>query len=123
MSTKVGANLRYIVGIIVLIFFGIFTGWVQLDILQKTAGGNELAAFLYFVIGYAAVILALSALRFGIRAKLKYVGGIIFLAGFGALAWYESEYFSPPFGVFLTFMLVFMAGVLVLFYIVGRSGG
>jgi hypothetical protein len=123
MSTRLAANLRYIVEIIVLIGFGIFTWWIQQDALQKTAGVDQLAAFMYFVIGYAAVILALSALRFRIRANLKYVAGIIFLTGFGAFTWYESEYFSSRLAVFLSFILAFLAAVLVFYYFLGRSGG
>jgi drug/metabolite transporter (DMT)-like permease len=123
MSTKLPANYRYIVEIIILIGFGIFTWWVQQYALQKTAGVNQLALFMYFVIGYAAVILALNALRFRIRANLKYLAGIIFLTGFGALTWYTQEYFSSRLAVFLSFILVFLAAVLVFYYFLGRTAG
>jgi hypothetical protein len=115
-------NLAYIVGIIVLVGFGIFTLWVQLDALKQVAGVEQLAAFMYLVIAYGAVILV-SAWRFRIRANLTYVAGIIFLTGFGAWTWYSREYISPKLGLFFGFMLAYMAAVLVLFYILGRYGG
>jgi hypothetical protein len=123
MSTKRAANLRIILGIIVLIGFGIFTWWVRQDALQTATGANQLAAFMYIVLGYGAVILALSALRFRVRASLKYVAGIIVLTGFGAFTWYAEAYVSPQLGVFFGFMLAYMAAVLALFYFLGRSGG
>ena len=113
----------YIVALIVLIAFGILMGWAQLDALQKKVGVDQLAIFVYIVIGYGVVIIALSALGYRIRASLKYVAGIIFLTGWGAFTSYESEYFSPKLAVFLSFMLVFMGIVMVIFYILGRSGG
>jgi hypothetical protein len=122
MSTKRAANVAFIVGIIILVGFGIFTWWVQQYALQQTAGVDQLAAFMYLVIAYGIVILV-SALRFRIRANLKYVAGIIFLTGFGSLAWYAREYISPPLGVFFGFMVAYMAAILALFYILGRYGG
>jgi len=123
MSTKRASNLTYIIGIIVLIGFGIFTLWVQQDALQQKAGVDQLAAFMYLVMAYGAVILALSALRFKIRATLKYVAGIVVLTGFGAFTWYAQEYISPKLGVFFGFILAYMVVIVVLFYVLGRSGG
>jgi phosphoglycerol transferase MdoB-like AlkP superfamily enzyme len=123
MSTKRAANIAYIVGIVVLVGFGIFTWWVQQDVYPKIAGVNQLAAFMYIVLGYGAVILAVSALGFKIRASLKYVAGIIVLTGFGVFTWYAEAYISPQLGIFFGFALAYMAAVLALIYILGRYGG
>lgn len=123
MSTKIAANLKYIVGVILLIGFGIFTWWVQHDVYQQMAGVDQLAAFMYIVLGYAAVILILSASRFRLRVNLKYVAGIIVLTGFGAFTWYAEAYVSPQLGVFFGFVVAYMAAILTLFYILGRYRG
>ena len=123
MSTKRSANLVYIVGIIVLVGFGIFTWWVHQYPLQQMADVDQLAAFMYIVLGYGAVILALSALGFKVRASLKYVAGIIVLTGFGAFTWYAQAFISPQLGIFFGFVLAYMSAVFVLFYILGRYGG
>jgi hypothetical protein len=116
-------NIVYIVGIIVLVAFGIFTWWVRQDIYQQVAGVDQLAALMYIVLGYGAVILALSALGFKVRAGLKYVAGIIVLTGFGAFTWYAEAYVSPQLGIFFGFALAYMSAVFVLFYLLGRYGG
>jgi hypothetical protein len=123
MSTKRAANLKYILGIIVLIGFGTSTWWVHQYPLQQTDGADQLAVFMYIVLGYGAVILALSALKFRMRANLKYVAGIIVLTGFGAFTWYAQAYVSPQLGVFFGFVLAYLAAVLTLFYVLGRHGG
>lgn len=122
MSIKRAANVAFIVGIIALIAFGIFTWWVQRYALQKVAGVDQLAAFMYLVMAYGIVILV-SALRFRITANLKYVAVIIFLTGLAAVAWYAREYVSPPLGLFFGFIDAYLAGILVVFYILGRYGG
>jgi len=113
--------MAFIVGIIILIGFGIFTWWVQQYALQKVAGVDQLAAFMYLIMAYGIVILV-SALRFRITANLKYVAAIIFLTGFGAVAWYAREYVSPPLGLFFGFIVAYLAAILALFYILGRYG-
>jgi apolipoprotein N-acyltransferase len=122
MSTKRAANVAFIVGIIALIAFGIFTWWVQRYALQKVAGVDQLATFMYLVMAYGIVILV-TALRFRITANLKYVAAIIFLTGIAAVAWYAREYVSPPLGLFFGFIDAYLAGILVVFYILGRYGG
>jgi hypothetical protein len=123
MSTKRSANLVYVVGIIVLVGFGIFTWWVHQNQLQQMAGDDQLAAFMYIVLGYGAVILGISALGFKVRASLKYVAGIIVLTGFGAFTWYAQAYISPQLGIFFGFALAYASAVFALFYILGRYGG
>jgi hypothetical protein len=123
MRNKRAMNLVYIVGIIVLVGFGIFTWWVQQYVLQQIAGVNQLAALMYIVLGYGALILVLSVLGFKVRAGLKYVGGIIALTGFGAFTWYAGAYVSPQLGVFFGFVLAYVSVVFALVTILGRYGG
>jgi hypothetical protein len=121
LKFRIRSNLRYIGGVIALIGFGMFTWWAQQYIVLT--GIQQIVAFLYFVLGYSAVILAMSALKFRIRSNLKYVAGIIMLTGFGAFTWYAQEYVAPQLGVFFGFLTAYVAGVVVLFYILGRYGG
>lgn len=123
MRNKRAMNLVYILGIIVLVGFGIFTWWVQQYPLQQIAGVNQLAALMYIVLGYGAVILVLSVLGFKVRAGLKYVAGIVSLTAFGAFTWYAEAYVSPQLGVFFGFVLAYVSAVFALVIILGRYGG
>jgi len=126
MSAKRSVNLKYIgyvVGIVAIAVLGVFTWWEQQNVLEHTAGVNQLAAFLYSIVGYIAVVLALSALGFRVRADLKYLGGIVCLTGFGAFAWYAAAYVAPQLGVFFGFVLAYVAAVIALVYILGHRGG
>jgi hypothetical protein len=123
LDFRIRPNLKYFGGILALTGFGIFTWWIQLYVFQGVTGVDQLAAFMYLVLGYATVILALSALKFTMRVNLKYVTGIIVLTGFGAFTWYSQAYVSPQLGVFFGFVLAYLAAVLTIFYVLGRHGG
>jgi hypothetical protein len=107
----------YIVGIIILIAFGIFIWWTLPYVVP------QLSVFLLFVLGYGAAVLGLSALGFRIIVNLKYLVVITILTGFGALAWYAEANVAPQLGIFFGFVLAYVAGVFVLLYILGRHGG
>jgi hypothetical protein len=117
MRTKPRANLLYIVGIIILIAFGILIWWALPYVVP------QLSVFLLFVLGYGAAVLALSALGFRIIVNLKYLVVIIVLTGCGALTWYAEANIAPQLGIFFGFVLAYVAAVLVLMYILGRHGG
>jgi hypothetical protein len=127
LKFRIKTNLRYLVGIIVLTGLGVFVWWTQQYVLQQMVGVQQVGAFLYCMIGYAAVILVLSGLKFriktNIKTNLRYLVGIIGLTGLGAIAWYAQEYVAPQLGVFFGFITAYAAAVFVLFYILGRSGG
>jgi len=123
MSTGFGANLKYLAGIIVLAGLGVLVWWTQQYVLQDMIGVQQVGGFFYCMIGYAAAILVLSRLKFRIKTNLKYLAGIIALTGLGVIAWYAQDYVAPQLGVFIGFITAYAAGVLVLFYILGRYGG
>jgi hypothetical protein len=120
---RIRPNAWYIAGVVAIALLGLFTWWIQQDALQQVTGVDQVAAFLYIMMGYAAVVLVLGALGFRIRANLKYLAGIIVLTGFGAFTWYAQAYVAPQLGVFFGFLLAYAAAVLVLFYILARHGG
>jgi hypothetical protein len=123
LKFRIKTNLKYLLGIIALMGLGVFVWWTQQYVLEQTIGAPQVGAFFYCMIGYAAVILVLSGLKFRIKTNLKYLLGIIALTGLGLFAWYAQEYVAPQLGVFIGFITVYAAGVFVLFYILGRYGG
>jgi hypothetical protein len=123
MSTGSKANLKYVAGIILMAGIGVFSWWAISNFLNDMVGVPQLSAFVYLIIGYVMVFLVLGALRFRIRANLKYFAAITVLTGFGAIAWYAEAYVSPALGVFFGFIAAYLAAVIVFFYILGRYGG
>jgi hypothetical protein len=123
LKFRIRTNLKYLVGIIALMGLGVFVWWTQQYVLGQMNGASQVGAFFYCIIGYAAVILVLSGLKFRIRTNLKYLIGLIGLTALGVFAWYAQEYVAPQLGVFIGFITAYAAGVFVLFYILGRYGG
>ena len=123
LKFRIKTNLKYLLGIIALTGLGVFVWWTQQYVLQQMIGVQQVGTFFYCMIGYAAVILVLSGLKFRIKTNLKYLLGIIALTGLGLFAWYAQENVAPQLGVFIGFITAYAAAVFVLFYILGRYGG
>jgi hypothetical protein len=123
LKFRIRPNLGYIAGVAAIAGLGFFTWWVQQVGLVQVDGVDQVATFLYIMVGYGIVVLLLNALGFRIRANLKYVAGIIILTVFGTLTWYAQVYISPQLGIFFGFVLAYLAAVVALFYVLGRHGG
>lgn len=122
MSIGSRVNLKYVVGIIIMAALGVFAWWAITNFLTGMVAVLQLSAFVYLMIGYAIVFLALGALRFRIRANLRYFAALTTLTAFGAIAWYAEAYVAPQLGVFFGFIAAYLAAVIVFFYILGRYG-
>lgn len=123
MSTGLKANLKFIAGIILVAALGVLAWWAISNFLNGVVGVEQLSAFVYLITGYVIAVLVLGALKFRIRANLKYFAALIFLTGFGSIAWYSQAHVAPQLGVFFGFIAAYIAAVIVFFYILGRYGG
>jgi len=123
MSTGLKANLKFIVGIIFAAVLGVLARWTISNFLNGMVGAEQLSTFVYLMALYVIVVLALGALKFRIRANLKYFAAVIFLTGFGSIAWYAQAHVAPQLGVFFGFIAAYMVAVIIFFYILGRYGG
>lgn len=114
MKIKTSTILKYVAAIIILAGLGALGWWTQLNILL------QLGAFLYSMVGFGVVILVL---RIRIKERLKYIGSIAAMTGFGCATWYAEETISPQLGIFFGFILGYVIAVFVLFGVLGRYGG
>jgi hypothetical protein len=123
MSTGLRENLKYIAGIILVAALGVLAWWAISNFMNGIVGVEQLSAFVYLMIAYFIAILVLGALKFRIRANLKYFVAVIVLTGFGSIAWYAEAHVAPQLGVFFGFIAAYLAAVIIFFYILGRYGG
>jgi hypothetical protein len=123
MSTGLRANLKFIIGIVLVAAVGVSAWWAISNFLGGVVGVEQLSAFVYLIVGYVIAVLILGILKFRIRANLKYFGAIVFLTGFASIAWYSQAHVAPELGVFFGFIDAYIAAVIVFFYILGRYGG